>query len=164
MSDDNVTEWESGKPETPCGRGSKFEETEIIRAWLPEIVDAYEIESINDVGCGDQNWIHEIEWPHEIKYSGFDVQPRAADVVPLDITMEVLPKADLVLCVYVLNHLRPKAMQRALGLMQESGSRYLLSSYNTVDKINLEMLGSIAHKETPRHTWRYGLWKLQDEK
>jgi hypothetical protein len=77
--------------------------------------------------------------------------------------MEVLPKADLVLCIYVLNHLRPKAAQRALRLIQESGSRYLLASYNTLDKVPFKMIGSIDHKTTPRHTWRYGLWDLNNE-
>lgn len=162
MSDDYVTEWESGKPETPCGKGSKLEETEIIRQWLVDVVCEYDIESIADVGCGDQNWIHEVDWPHEIDYTGYDVRPRYNDILPLDVTRELIDEVDLVLCVYVFNHLKPRQMQRAIRLLSESGSKYLLTSYCTFDKIDLPLLESIDHKKTARHEWKYGLFSLQN--
>jgi len=156
------TEWESGKPETPCGIGSKFEETVIIREWLPKIVKEYEIDTINDVGCGDQNWIHEVKWKRDVDITSFDLRPRFTDVLPIDVTMTVLPEADLIMCIYVLNHVRPKPMARALRLIKESGARFLLSSYNTYDKFPFPLLETIPHKKTPRHTWNYGLWYLGD--
>jgi hypothetical protein len=163
MSDDNVTEWESGKPETPCGKGSRLAETELIREWLPDIAERFEIKSISDVGCGDQNWIHKVDWTQDVEYTGFDVYPRYSDVIPFDITMEVLPKTDAVLCIYVLNHLRPKAMARALRLMVESGSRYLITSYNTFDRIPFRILETIPHKDTGRHSWSYGVFELNED-
>ena len=161
MSDDYTTEWDSGKPETPCGKGSRLEETEIIREYIPEVIEEYNIESIADVGCGDQNWIAHVEWPYEIKYQGYDIKPRHYDIKPLDICNELIPEADLVMTIYVLNHLKPKQMQRALRLLEESDCHYLLTSYCTYDKIPFPCLESIPHKKTTRHEWRYGVFDLR---
>lgn len=156
-----VTEWESGKPETPCGKGSRLQETEIIRQWLPEIVERYDIASVNDIGAGDQNWIKKVEWPYEVDYKAFDVRPRNKKVRALDIVELSPPYADLTLCIYVLNHLSPKQMHRALYNLQQSSSPYLLCSYCTYDKIPFTLIESIPHKNTARHEWRYGFWDLQ---
>lgn len=157
---DYVTEWESGRPETECGKGSRVAETVIIRNWLPSIVEKYDIYSIADIGCGDQNWIHMVDWPYEIEYKGYDVKPRNEEVHRLDIVEQTPPSADLMLCIYVLNHLSPKQMRRALFNLQASGAPYLLTSYCTFDKIPLTLLEHIHHKDTGRHTWNYGLWAL----
>lgn len=163
MSDDYVTEWESGKPETPCGKGSKLEYTEEIRAWLPQIIEEYDISSINDIGCGDQNWIAEVDWPYDIEYHAFDFKPRHEDVQFIDIVELTPPYADAQMLIYVLNHLTPKQMRRALFNLMQSSAPYLISSYCTYDKIPFKLLDSIAHKKTQRHEWRYGIWDLQDE-
>ena len=159
-----VTEWGSGLPETPCGKGSRIENTEVIRAWLPEMIDKYDIFSIADIGCGDQNWIHHC-LPDGIDYSGYDLIPRRSDVATFDVTREVLPfSCELVMCIYVLNHLRPDMAERALRLIGESRPLYLLMSYSCSDSYSLagagELVESIHHKDTGRHRWRYGLWKL----
>lgn len=158
------TEWESGKPETPCGQGSMFKNTEVIRAWLPDMIDKYDIFSIADIGCGDQNWIHRC-LPDGIDYQGFDLVPRRQDVMPFDVTREVLPRRiELVLCIYVLNHLQPHMAERALRMIKESRPSYLLMSYSDSDQYSLngigELVDSIRHKDTGRHIWRYGIWKL----
>ena len=158
---DYVTDWFSGLPETPCGKGSKVQETEIIRAWLPEVVEKYDIAKINDIGCGDQNWINLVEWPYSIDYTAFDVKPRNDSVHFLDVVELTPPYADMQMCVYVLNHLSPKQMRRALFNLQASGAPFLLTSYCTYDKIPFELLESIPHKTTQRHSWRYGIWNLQ---
>jgi hypothetical protein len=155
-------EWQSGKPETPCGNGSKFEETEIIREFIQYMIETYSVKTIADIGCGDQNWIHEC-LPDVVDYTGFDIMPRRHDVLPFDCTTQVLPEAfDMVLCVYVLNHVPPSFAERALRLIAESGSGYLMMSYSDSDEYALpgELIKSVHHKRTPRHSWRYGLWKL----
>ena len=156
-------EWESGKPETPCGAGSKFEETEIVREFIQWMLEQpTNIKTIADIGCGDQNWIHQC-LPDDVEYTGFDLMPRRYDVKPFDCTTQVLPEAfDMVLCIYVLNHVPPDFAERALRLIKESGSRYLLMSYSDSDEYALpgELVTSVHHKRTERHNWRYGFWKL----
>lgn len=163
-----ITSWKSGLPETPCGKGSQVENTEIIRLWLPEVIDEYAIESIADVGCGDQNWIHHC-LPDEIDYVGYDIMPRRQDVKTFNVAREVLPIGyDLVTCIYVLNHLRPDEAERALKLLKMSGSKYLLMSYSSHDEYALpetfKFCESVHHKTNVRTTgkmeWRYGLWKI----
>lgn len=162
-----VTDWKSGLPETPCGKGSKLENTFEIRALLPRIIERGGIRTVADIGCGDQNWIHHC-LPDGIDYTGFDIKPRFVDVKPLDVTREVLPVGyDLVLCIYVLNHLKPDMAERALRLIKESGSKYLLMSYSSHDEYALpdcELLEKYYHKTRERDggdvVWHYGLWRL----
>lgn len=158
----SVTEWESGKPETPCGRGSMFENTEVIRKFIPQVIESCGIRSIADVGCGDQNWIHHC-LPDDVVYTGYDIMPRRQDVQPFDVGREVLPwKFDLVLCIYVLNHMYPDSAERAIRLLQESNSKYLLMSFSDHDEYALpgEPILTKTHKQTERHTWHYGVWEL----
>lgn len=163
-----VTEWESGLPETPCGRGSKFENTEIIREFIPHVIETYGIKSVADVGCGDQNWVHSAIPDAEsrgIKYVGYDIVPRRQDVIHLDVTREILPdRFDLVLAIYVLNHMYPDQSERAIRLIKESRSAYLLMSFSDGDSYSLagagELVEQIEHKNTGRHEWFYGLWKI----
>lgn len=158
-----VTEWESGLPETPCGKGSMFENTEEIREWLPDVIERYKVKSIADIGCGDQNWIHDC-LPDGIEYSGFDLRPRREDTTTFDVAREVLPyPVDMVLCIYVLNHLKPDMAERAIRLMKESGAKYVLMTYSDGDQyaINgMNYMESKFHKDTGRHIWKYGIWEL----
>lgn len=161
------TRWHSGLPETVCGRGSTMEQTCIIREFISEVVHEYNIGSVADVGCGDQNWIHHC-LPKGIEYTGYDVKPRFVDVKPFDITREILPEpAELVLCIYVLNHLYPDAAEEALKLLKMSRSKYLIMSYSSHDEYALfdcKLIKSIHHKTKKRAhgevEWRYGLWEL----
>lgn len=143
-------------------------ETEVIRRFIPHVIESRGIRNVADVGCGDQNWIFDAIPDAEsrgIIYSGFDVLPRHTSVIPFDVTREVLPwKFDLVLCIYVLNHIYPDQAERALRLIKESGSKYLLMSYSDADEYSLagagELVDSCHHKRTARHLWRYGLWQI----
>jgi hypothetical protein len=163
-----VTDWKSGLPETPCGKGSRIKNTEEIRGYLPEVIERYGINTVADVGCGDQNWIHRC-LPERVEYTGFDIRPRFPDVKPLNAASQVLPEPfDLVLCIYVLNHMNPDMAERALRLFKMSGSQYLLMSYSSADEyalLDCELVESIHHKERRRDghktvEWRYGLWRL----
>jgi hypothetical protein len=158
-----VTDWESGLPETPCGRGSMLENTEEIRAWLPDVIERYDVKSIADIGCGDQNWIHHC-LPDGIEYDGYDLKPRRQDVTTFDVSSEVLPwKYDLVLCIYVLNHLKPDMAERAIRMLKESGAKYILMSYSDGDQYaihGMNYMESKLHKDTGRHVWKYGIWEL----
>ena len=124
-----VNGWISGRPETECGRGSKIEATTVQREWLPRIAAKYGIDSINDIGAGDLNWIPLVEWPHPIEYQAFDLVPRQPSVQRFDVINEIPKAADLILCLWVLNHLPDTHSEQALANLLASGSKYLIYSY-----------------------------------
>lgn len=159
-----LSEWESGKPETVCGKGSLVATTGLIRSLLVKYVERYGIREIADVGCGDQNWITHVEWPHEVRYVGYDYRPRFTDVIPFDITREVLPKTEMVLCHYVLNHLSDEMRRRAYTLLKESGSAFLLTSYKDADEMPFDLVEKTFHKhrKITETDWYYGLWRMND--
>jgi hypothetical protein len=164
MTSDFISEWKSGFPETPCGKGSRVENTELIREIIPEVVRKYEIGTIADVGCGDQNWIHRC-LPGGIEYTGFDIKPRSRGVFQFDVTSQTLPlRYDLVLCICVLNHFKMESLKhRACKLLQESRSEYILMSY-IVDWdeaiIPFELVENWDLAQKRRLTWKYGLWRM----
>lgn len=164
MSDDNltggyVTSWRSGLPETPCGRGSMVAQTAIIQKFLPRMAKKYNIETVNDVGCGDQNWIHLVDW--DVVYDGYDVLPRNDNVIKHDVVKDTLPYADLVLCICVLNHLRLRDdFGKALKKIKKSGSKYLIMNYCADDSVPFKVLDKVKLKDTGRHVWYYGLMDL----
>ena len=114
--------WKSD--ETPCGSGSTIESTRLIRSYLPKIAEKYGIQTVVDAGAGDLHWIRGVLW--DVDYQGFDLLPRHTDVIQFDITKDVLPKADMILCRHVLNHLSIQFSERAIENFRTSGSRYLL--------------------------------------
>ena len=121
--------WTGGLPETPCGFGSTISQTRIQRAWLPRMVEKYDIRSISDIGAGDMNWIELINWPHSVEYKPFDLVPRRPEVVEFDIVQEVPERADCLMCLWVLNHLPEDHARTAMGHFRASGSEYLIYTY-----------------------------------
>lgn len=116
--------WKSN--ETPCGRGSELLEATRISALLPVLMNDYDLTILNDAGAGDCHWIKFVEWISPVIYKAFDLVPRAAEVCQFDITLQVMPRADLILCRHVLNHLSPQFAIDAIQRFRESGSKYLL--------------------------------------
>lgn len=162
MPDSYISKWQSGLPETPCGAGSKIENTEKIRSYLPNIIHDYKIKSIADVGCGDKNWIKLIDFPQDIAYSCFDVVPTSDDVIKFDAVTEILPEpVDLIICIFVLNHLvKSQDSVRALHNFKMSGSKYLLMTNYKGEEVPGYWLGGRSLLVTSRHHWSYNLWRL----
>ena len=96
--------WRGGLPETECGSGSRIKNTVEQREWIPQIFEKYEIRSVADVGAGDLNWISLIDLSG-IDYLPLDLVPRHPKVKQFDIVNEVPPQVDMILCLWVLNHL-----------------------------------------------------------
>lgn len=127
MTDESLMEkvkrgWKS--TETPCGTGSTVENSRLARSCLTRLVKRYEIKTVSDAGAGDLNWIRKTSW--DVEYQGYDLFPRHPDVIQFDMTKEVLPKTDLILCRHVLNHLSIQFSERAVENFRKSGSTYLL--------------------------------------
>jgi hypothetical protein len=123
-------EYSRAKDETVCGRGSTMENTEAIRSKLPEWFRKYEIKSLNDAGSGDRHWSKHLDL-EGIQYQGYDLKPRYDGVIQCDITSEVLPLSDAILCRHVLNHLTSQMVNQAISNFIRS-TTYLIA--NTYDK------------------------------
>lgn len=181
--------WKSGGPETPCGLGSTLASTSRLRRWLPSILKTLRINSINDAGCGDLNWISKLDL-RDYDYLGVDVVRRESwaelDKMPgirfqeADICSDSLRPADLTICRDVLIHLPNPLVIQAIDNFRVS-SRYLLAtsfegSSNTSRDIasgefaELDLnfspfnLGPPALKLPERFCRKYlGLWKLSND-
>lgn len=121
--------WRSGLPETECGYGSRLEATEVQRQVLPQWAAQYGWRSIVDIGAGDLNWMRLIEWPHEIEYTGLDLVPRAEGVREFDLIYEIPPKADVALCIWVLNHLPPLEAAVASLNLRDCGAEWVVYTW-----------------------------------
>jgi hypothetical protein len=160
--------WKSGLPETPCGKGAKIAETETIRQELPRIVSRHNIQSIADVGCGDQNWMNKINWENPVAVQGFDAHPRERIIIEFDCVKQIVPAAfDMIQCIYVLNHLYEfGAVEQAIVNFKKSGIPWLFVTYNEFDKLPGlgEPVEKIYHKtktsEAVERFWYYGLFRL----
>lgn len=117
--------WKGGLPETPCGAGSTMWNTKEQRKLLPRLFRQYAITSVADVGAGDLNWIRHVPMDG-IEYIPLDLMPRVPEVTAFDLVREVPPRVDLILCLWVLNHLPFADCRAALANLKASGSRWLL--------------------------------------
>lgn len=117
--------WRAGWPFTVCGNGSLPDATAVIRGWLPEMCSRYGIRSVVDAGAGDLKWSSGMEW--DVRYQPFDLIPRRPEVKQADITRDVLPPCDAILCRMVLNHLDGARIDLALERFRQS-ARYLIAT------------------------------------
>lgn len=121
--------WRNGLPETPCGFGSKIDQTVVQRRWIPEMVAKYDIRTIADIGAGDLNWITLVTWPHAVDYTAYDLVPRKVGIKRLDLIQEVPEPVDCLMCLWVLNHLPEDHARQALDNLKASGSKYLIYTW-----------------------------------
>jgi hypothetical protein len=118
--------WQGGLPETPCGSGSTMARTRAQRAWLPGMIERHRVRSIADIGAGDLNWIQATAIPAGVAYTAYDLVPRHPRVQPFDLVTTVPPPVDLIMCLWVLNHLPYAAARQAIANLRASGARLLL--------------------------------------
>ena len=93
-------------------------------------------QSLLDIPCGDFRWLGEVELG--VSYVGADIvealvsanmqrfESGARRFLRLDLTVDPLPQADIVLCRDCLVHLSYANISRALGNIRESGAKFLL--------------------------------------
>lgn len=117
--------WHGGLPETPCGHGSRLSTTKKQREWIPEMIAKYGIKTIADIGAGDLNWIQQTELG-DVEYQGFDLVPRHPSVQEFNLLRQIPPKVDMLMCLWVLNHLPYKECEIAIENLKKSGAKYLM--------------------------------------
>lgn len=156
-----------------AGRGSLAGNVAVLLEWLPTIIDKYNINVINDAGCGRRVWIPGDCWG--TNYKGYDAI-NYDGVTVLDITVEKMRKADLIICKDVFRHLPDVEVQRALDLFD---AKYLIcdtvlgapSREGPERPINmtrflgksLEVVRSLEALRRPVEWWQgkfWGLWVL----
>ena len=96
---------------------------------------------MSDIPCGDFNWMPDLlATLGDLKYTGFDIVFSALhnnrsrypqyEFRVLDIVTTVPPKADMIFCKDLLNHLNDEDVKSAISNMKKSGSTFLLASNN----------------------------------
>lgn len=177
-----------GDSETVSGWGSRRDSSSVAAAISALNLTKEKIDfiSINDIPCGDFNWIEMfLASVPEICYRGFDIVPamieRNKKLHPsykfqiLDITSALPPRADLIFSKDFFNHLTYADISRALMNMKNSNSTYLLASNNfgfTNEELPANAGECSRHLDLcsqpfrlPLPTWRtnyMGLWKFSD--
>lgn len=133
-------EW--GDEESASGPGSRRDSGSVgdALAALEMGVRDYDVRSINDIPCGDFNWMPLFLQKNAVIYRGFDIVPELVAknkrIYPqfqfscLDITSSIPPYADLVFCKDLVNHLSRLDVAKLLRNVKLSGARYLLATNN----------------------------------
>ncbi|MBY0441090.1 MAG: class I SAM-dependent methyltransferase [Mycobacteriaceae bacterium] len=128
--------------ESRSGPGSWMCATTGIRSWLPQLFPRYGIRSVLDAPCGDWNWMQHVDLGHLASYTGWDVEQENVkhniarfgdrrgvnfEIVNL-LTVDRIPRFDLVLCRDFLAHLPTQYIIEVLEKFRASGSRYLITN------------------------------------
>ncbi|OPY99991.1 hypothetical protein A5906_24505 [Bradyrhizobium sacchari] len=127
-----------GAASSVSGLGSEDVATSAIREAIPPLLQGHGVRSLLDAPCGDAGWIGRMKL--DLDYTGIDIVPsliaansdRAARgelsgrFLVADITRDVLPRADLILCRDCLVHLCFDNISRAVRNFRASGARLLL--------------------------------------
>jgi len=134
-----------GDPKCRSGEGSnpnsKTVQDDILamRAFLEK---AHPVHSIVDAPCGVFGWLSTFlakEDPN-IEYSGYDIVPKIiaqnrlnypdSNFEVVDLTTSSVPKADMIICRDLLNHLTVQDIHKVLNNLKESRTRWLVISNN----------------------------------
>jgi len=127
-----------GAAESPSGLGSEIDATAVLRAELPPLLGRLGATSLLDAPCGDAGWINRAGLG--ARYVGVDIvvelierlQVRAAageiggDYHLADITQDVLPRCDAILCRDCLVHLSFANIECAVANFARSGAVWLI--------------------------------------
>ncbi|MBK1636318.1 class I SAM-dependent methyltransferase [Rhodovulum adriaticum] len=149
-------DWSVGGKWPVSGRGSTLENTERLRAALPDIFRRYKIKTFVDAPCGDWHWMQHTDLSR-VTYIGGDIseqivadnQQRHAGpnrtFLHLDITSDPLPEGDLFMCRDCLFHLKTWLRWEFFRNFVKSGNKYLLTTVvQTPRNRNLRQNGGFA--------------------
>ncbi len=121
------------------GTGSNLNQTKIILKEIANTIKRYEIKNILDIPCGDFYWMKEINFD-KVNYIGGDIVPQLIkrnnelfskkNIVfkIIDLTIDNLPKSDVIFCRDCLVHLSFKDIFKALNNIKRSNSKYLITT------------------------------------
>lgn len=128
-----------GEYETISGGGSTLMATRRIRRALAQLAEGGFFHSLLDIGCGDFNWLGEVNLRGS-RYTGVDCvaglidENRSRHSEPhiafeaLDIVESVPPRHDMVLCRDLFTHFPQMDIVAAFNNIRQSGARYLATT------------------------------------
>ena len=153
-----------GDSESRSGPGSSLAATALLRRELPGLLKQLGGGTLLDAGCGDFVWIREAVAQID-RYIGIDIVPdlikqntalygsERVQFLSLDITLDPLPHADIILCRDCLIHLPTRHIVSALRNFRATEARYLLltndSSAGEYHDIPVGSFRSIDFKRSP---------------
>lgn len=129
--------WNGGGKETRCGGGSLRSYSQNVIQSLPGLFARYDINTVADCGCGDWNWMSEVDLSGIDRYTGYDwvIRERALDFKSdkvefreLNIGTEIIDRADMIICRDVLIHMTNEMVLQTIENFRKSGSKYLLAT------------------------------------
>ena len=136
-----------GSGETVSGDGSSVEATKVVRAALPLLLTELDIRTLLDVPCGDWNWMSRVELPVE-RYIGGDIVTSLVDANRerygspdrefriIDVCIDVLPTADMLLCRDALIHFSFADVWRALENIGRTEVQFLATTTFMATSVN----------------------------
>jgi hypothetical protein len=130
-----------GGSESVSGLGSAPAETARLRIEIPRLLAAVGARSILDIPCGDFGWLSQADLGR-VQYIGADIVSELVErnrarferpganrqFMDLDLTCDLLPRVDLVLCRDCLVHFSCDNIARAFANLKRSASRHLLTT------------------------------------
>ena len=136
--------------ESVSGEGSTLFQTRVIRDEIPKLLNELGVKKLLDVPCGDWHWMRHVNLAN-IHYTGGDIVPTLIEqnnknygnencnFQNLNIIVEPLPQADLILCRDCLVHLNFTEGLAALEQFRKSGSKWLLTTTFTERDSNIDL-------------------------
>ena len=155
----NINYWNSD--ESISGRGSTLKFTENLRKELPKLLSTFSIKEIFDAPCGDFNWMKHLLPLVDVNYIGGDIvlpliesnsKKYAASRIAfyhIDLTKDVFPQADLMICRDCLVHLSYSDTKSVLKNFVASGIPFLLTTTHKNSG------GSFSNKDIPTGGYRF---------
>lgn len=131
--------WNIDDNESVSGPGSGLSQTLELRRQIPRLLEKFSVKSILDVPCGDFYWLRQIDFSR-LQYTGADIVPQLVEhnnrlyasggrrFILLDLTSQLLPHNDLILCRDCLVHFSYNDLKKALDNIMRSECRYLLTT------------------------------------
>lgn len=125
--------------ESASGKGSTLKSTGLLRRRLSSLLSDLDIRTLVDAPCGDLNWMRHLDYTFST-YIGVDIVPELVqrlrnDIVTPnwrfevgDISSDVLPTADAVLCRDCLGHLPYEPALRAVENWKRAGFTYVITT------------------------------------
>jgi hypothetical protein len=122
------------------GWGSTIEVTNVTREIIEKVIKEYDIKSMVDAACGDFKWMPLVleQLSKDFKYTGCDIVPALIEKNSKaysqyefkvnDFVKDGVPKAELIFCRDVLQHITVSDIKDALKKFSTSGAEYLLAT------------------------------------
>ena len=142
--------WSNGKWGSASGAGSTLAYTEQLRPRLAKAISDLGINSMLDAPCGDFEWFKEVSVPPQMMYVGMDIvrdlvrknqtlySTSKRLFVAGDITLDPLPKVDLMMCRDCLFHLPNASIADFFENFLNSGIPWLLlTSHHNPNNVEL---------------------------